>query len=252
MARLSPSQLENVLDQLFKHMQEKGIEISEDQKREIKKEFTSELTNVSHDEVNDPKFKLQLMGAITAYTLGNKKDFDERIHLIKNREHFPLKPELELKIKNELKMLALALLMVKEAVRENNPILLQKEFTPVQLAKELLKRHPDKNNPEKKEEMNELEKQMSDTLRNLFGGDDPRQVGEVVSVVFLVIGNLPGFTNQTQPNFNSNAFMTKAITYNSQDTDPLGLENIIKNVEDLSEGIELNVPKQDLKFKSNL
>lgn len=90
-----------------------------------------------------------------------------------------------------------------------------------------MKQQPDKDSVELEKELTSLiDKQISDTYRSLYGGDDPRITGEIVGpVVGVILGNVTAFTNQSAADPKATSFMVETITYNPGKVDYTGIEN---------------------------
>lgn len=246
MSRLDQRQLENVLDQLFEKMHKQGIAISNDAKDQIKKEVTSELSNkLTPDDIKNPEVQKKLQACITTYLLGgsNSKDFknkfDEFNSLINNLKDedtrtLPYKDkngkekDLTLKLKADMALLK-TLSHIFNPANPNTPELKPGAFAKKMTDEMKLDAKKNKKEEKKEEEIAMLQKQLEETLRNMYGGDNPTLNGEVsVPIIGPIVGNLFAWTNQSQQDPNALSLIAQSATYNPGKSDPNGLENVAK------------------------
>lgn len=244
MSRLNDKDLTEALDKLFDKMQKMGITISDDAKKDLKKELVSELAGkFTHDEIKNPHTQKKLMACVTSFVLGKKDAFNNLVNDLKDEDK-RCEPDKSVEKKLICEMMLIKIIGFMLDPKNN------KTLSPDALNKTLDSKLP-KPSPEEKskkdlqkdeEEVNEIKKQLDDTLRNLYGGDNPTITGEVqFPILGPVFGNLLGYTNQTIPDPNGLSEMVESNTFNAGKSDPLGLENMIKNIEGISESNSLDI-----------
>lgn len=72
-----------------------------------------------------------------------------------------------------------------------------------------------------------LAEMFSASLRNLFGGIDPRVAGGQIVPVMTIVGNLAGIVNVSGGHETSNAFIDEQNRFDGH-ADPLGIENSVR------------------------
>ena len=236
---INKSELEKVLTKIIEEMKKKDMLPPSIDVKNLVEKITEHLENqpnlkLNEHDLKNSNVKKLLMGVVASQILGIKNDeFTEKLKSV-DRE----KPSEEEEKKNDLKLGAsLKLLMALNLAMQNRMDLLNKNTpkpTPGldKAAKDVIaKEIPELKNADKdkehQQELDALEKNFSDALRSLYGGDDPRLTGEVIGpVVGQIVGNLFGFMNQTTPNPESTAFMVEAVTHNAGKPDYTGVEEI--------------------------
>jgi hypothetical protein len=234
MSNLNKTDLEKVITELFKYMEKMGIVLNADKKKEITEQLTTALDDqLSKDDVKDINVQKKLLSCISAKLMGDQKGLDSMMNVLKSNKKDDPDKSLDLKLK--------ALFVVLIAALNNKNELGKKDEKEQTLFAALLSLLKPKNKPEPKPEPeDEMAKRLDETLRNLYGGNNPTVNGEIeFPVLGPIIGNAFGFTNQCTPNVNSCADMVEDITYNAGKADPLGLENIAK-LADMSDGINMD------------
>lgn len=237
---------EEALDIIFKHMQEKGLVQEEEREmilNNVIKHFPEDFSLTMEDLQNENVQKF-LMGAIISSKLGNEADtkqfVDKLVEAQKNEFQEEPDPKLNKKLAAGI-LLLLAGEQIQELLHEKlKPNAPTPKPTPTNSAesKEKLENDAEKNElkSKMKQKIEMLAKQLEDTLRNLYGGEDPRMAGKIHAVVTYIVGNIAGFTHQSAANPNSLEDIVEEITYNPSKEDYLGLENIAKE-DNLMSGI---------------
>ncbi|HEU5280941.1 MAG TPA: hypothetical protein VFU82_03055 [Gammaproteobacteria bacterium] len=235
MSNLNKNDLEKVINELFKFMEKVGIALSSEKKKEITFQLTNALDDkLSKDDVKDINVQKKLLSCISAKLMGDQKGFDATLNVLQSNKKDDLDKSLDLKLKAMFTLIISALKNKEEPNKKN-----ENKKTPFEMMMELLKPKP-KNEKAEPEPENELAKRLDETLRNLYGGNNPTVNGEIeFPVLGPIIGNAFGFTNQCSPDANSCAEMVDLITYNAGKVDPVGLENIAR-LADLEEGVDMN------------
>ncbi len=236
MPQLNASELEKALEQVFQFMEKKGIKIDNDKKNEICKEMVDALYHkLSPEDIKEPNVQKRLISCISAKLAGDHKAFENTLDELKDDD---VKNTDDKHLDKKLGVMLLMLLSLQMKNELDN----KKEFNPNPLKTILeLTKKKDKNNDKEptKEEKNEELELLKETLRNLYGGDDPTQAGEIVfPVLGPIVGNVFGFTNQCAANPTSFAEMVDLITFNAGKSDPTGIENIAK-LADIEDGIDM-------------
>lgn len=255
---LSKSDLEKVLDLLFEDMKNAGLVTPEmeNNKEGILDAVTEGLlgndkgTELTWDEIKDENVQKKLMGAIVQTAimgpdkdgifLANKENntFINELNRNSSDEKKSLNPELA---KQFQLMVAFKISLDALFKNNNDPNKIAdkvKEF--MQPFQKELANKPD--GPGKKQAENELstfEKQLTESLSNMNGGDDPRITGEVQKIIQgPIAGNVVGWTNQSIADPKSFSALVMDITYNAGKIDPQGKENITKANDLLSGALE--------------
>lgn len=225
MPALNAQEVEKAIDQLFEHMQKMGFEMSQDHKDTIRKEMGQALHNqLEGSDIKDIQVQKKLMSCIVAMVMGDEKTFNATLDGLKSDNKKQNDPQFNFQLKVQLALLA-AVLELKEK-NELTPSALRKK-----LMENLLKPQPKPGNKkdetlEEKQE-SDFEKDMAETLRNLYGGVDPTKTGGLAfPITGPIVGNAFGFTNQCAADPTSMAKMVDLITYNVGKPDPNGLENV--------------------------
>jgi hypothetical protein len=217
-----PDQMNKIISSVMDKMQEHKCELSiDDLKNAHVQKALMGLILSDEKLLNQKQLGLDCLNALNS---GDKK-------LEEN-------PELDKKLMSRA-LLSAALVQL---LNPNNDKTM--EMTPDQLAKSILKPVMDKlksdpkaENEDQKKGANELEKELSDALRNLFGGDDPRQVGtQQIPVIGPIFGNVSAFEHQAAQNPTSQAFMSKEIS-EIFGADPLGEKSHNKAADAAMDGI---------------
>lgn len=235
MPQLNANELAKALEQLFQFMEKKGVKIDDDKQAVICKEMVNALDHkLSPDDIKDPNVQKRLMSCITAKLAGDQKGFDNTLGDLKD-DHARKEPDQKLDTKLTAMLLLLASLQKTKGEFDN-----KKELSPNPLKTILeITKKKDKDKEPTKEEKNEELELLKETLRNLYGGDDPTQAGEMVfPILGPIVGNAFGFTNQCAANPTSFAKLVDDITYNPAKTDPTGIENTAK-LADMEDGIDM-------------
>lgn len=233
--RLDKRQLEVVLDQLFKSLERQGLRISDGAKDTIKKEITNELSGkLTHDDINNVEVQKKLKACITTVILGGSKaEFAAKLsefeNLIKDLKDEDKRKENDPKLDRKLNA---DLALLKDLSKNFQPGSPKPGLKPDAFAKKMvdeMKLDAKKNKKEvKEEEMRLLEKQMKETLRNLFN-DDPTISGEIpIPILGPIMGNLFGWTNNSAADPNALSLIVESATHNAGKSDYNGLENIAK------------------------
>ncbi|RDI40201.1 hypothetical protein [Aquicella lusitana] len=230
--------LDKTLEIIWKHMEENGLVTTEMNARKdtildnVKLNIQDQGVELSPQNLLNPNVQKLLTGAIISETLGikqNVNNFIKAADQIKDASDEP-NPEVDNKLKPAFKLLLALNAFLEKYKNDNAP-----KLEPKAMLKrfkdefELDKQIDPKDTKELNNVTNELEKQLSESLRYLNGGDDPRVAGEIPTIIIgQIVGNLFGFTNQTTANPTSVSRMVDAITYNAGKEDPLGLEKLAK------------------------
>jgi hypothetical protein len=212
--KLPAAQMQEVIEKILKSLKENDVTLTQ-------------------NDLKNKHVQNRLMNCITAVTLGKEKELPAIMNVLKTDEKNQPHIELDNKLKIDLKVL-----MVMDFVfspEKNNKELSKDELK--KLKGELGK--TPKLTMENQVSQQELEKQLEDTLRNLYGGDNPRVSGSIsFPVLGPVVGNVMGLTHQASADPNSVAEMVREISP-SKDVDPLGLHHAEWLVEE-SDGIALS------------
>jgi len=255
--------LREALEKIFQHMEKNGLvtEGMKGQKDGLLESIANDLVearaNLSAEDVNtNINVQRKLMGMIAMKALGEKrlyKNFKENVAepLDAKKQSDDLDEKLNLSL-ILIKSIDGMMKEFKKKNRKDDKDITEEElndaidkqvkqfdkkavdaFLTALVLKASIGKSPEEVEKMKKEKndiMNELDKNLSDTLKNLYGGDDPRIVGEVQTPILgPIMGNLFGFTNQTYSDPKSVALMIQAITYNAGVPDFLNLEVAAKN-----------------------
>jgi hypothetical protein len=234
--------LDETLENLFKHMKNLGIEISDQVKNTIKTDMKKDLSeSLDLDDLKDKDVQKKLLGCITAKILGNTEQYKKLTGELNS--HDPKikqqpSPGLDEKLAID-GVLIKALSTMLEKKKNGKELSLEDAVSNILKHKEgpEPKNKNEKSKDELKKEDDSLTQNLKACLRNLNGGDDPTVDGEVpFPIIGPIFGNLSGFVNQCTADANSVSFMKQAITYNAGKSDPYGLENALK-LSEVSDGI---------------
>ncbi len=249
---LNKDALEKALDIIFAQMQKKGITLSIDAKKSITEKITSHLANkLTLKDVNDVNVQKKLISCITSLAMGKDKEFESTVSLL-NEPAKKLMPDatLDKKLLLELTLLKSLekLILDPDKKKTNDNPLSPKEFFKKMLDAFKSKAKKDGKTNVNEPQVNEIQKQLENTLRNLNGGNNPTMNGEIeFPILGPVFGNLCALTNQTTADPNAVSEMVESITFNAGKHDYMGLENITK-LGDIVTGIapELLEPSQNV------
>ncbi|VVC74842.1 hypothetical protein AQUSIP_01140 [Aquicella siphonis] len=236
MPYLNSNQLEVALDKIFEYMETKGVKFDPEKKEEFKKRIAQDLHNqLSHDDIKDVNVQKKLISCISSLAMGKQKEYDNMVDRLKSDEKNTPDPKLEKKLTLEMILLAtLTKLMDPEQKKKM-------ELKPDEFKKKMVEsaKENDKS-PDKEKNAEALGKQLDDTLRNLYGGDNPTINGEIqFPILGPTFGNLTGLTNQASADPNAVSKMVDDITANPGKADYQGLENTAL-IRDLGEGVDLS------------
>jgi hypothetical protein len=200
--------LDKLLDDLLKKLQEQGITqgltFSAENKKSILKELRDHLKeehgiNLTNDMLkNNPALQKTLALALTAVVASHMDPtFKFKLHLL-----FMDKDKVDkLELKKEIKRL-LVLLNNQSPHPENDAML-------DQLAEKIIAKLISTHKfsiAEDDENLKVLDKLMSEFLRNMFGGIDPRYTGEPAVPLARLVGNLAGLVDMG-PGFSPTAMI---------------------------------------------
>lgn len=243
--RLEQEKLKEILDLIFKNLEKKGIRLSKEAKEKITtkimKAQADKKINLTLTDVKNESIQCKLIAGITAFIMGKDKECDQLVESLNDKNK--LNPTSTNKLLLELSLLKSLSKLLLDPTKKNN---LDMKLTIdgfVKAIKDALtsKKNEKISGKEKEKSINELEKQLKDTLRNLNGGDNPNMNGEVnFPILGPIFGNLYALTNQTTPDPTSLSEMVESITFNAGKDDSQGLESIAR-LADLTNGISVDI-----------
>lgn len=275
--------LEHILDFMVneKLISKEASEKMKDEKGGILDALAENLCNSGMEEkdLRDVSFQNKLMGTLVSSTLGRTADAKMGMDALanaltlKSTDSISLEESLSNPEANKILDKTQALNVVISSALNNDRLHLDplKQNGPKPdfgaTAKHMLadfnknmEKKFDKNETEKKEfqELSkEMEKQLADTLRNAYGGDDPRIAGEVTGPVMGPILTVMADWIEPEANPTSVAARVMEATENSPGNDPLGVKDKHKATIDQAADIlssigdsisaELNRPKLEHK-----
>jgi len=201
-----------------------------------------DTAGVEHRDIYNPHLQNKIMGMFTAKALGLEPIANAFLQNLKNPD---LRNE-ETPALDKLRLQVVTIAATLVANQKANAHLLNTPSPDLGLlAKQMMLQYKKVMQPaiekkfgaekdQKSKELDELcngmESQLIQSLRNLFGGDNPCIAGEIqFPVLGPIFGNLFGATNQTTPDENSVAHMVQSNTYNPNMPDDLGLESSLKS-----------------------
>ncbi len=236
---LNKKELEIALDRIFDFMEKKGIKVDESKKTEFKERIANDLENqLTPDDIKNVDVQKKLLSCVASLIMGKENEYKEMITTLKSNEK---DEKLEKNFEHRLtaQLVFLAILSKLGDPEQKKKI----ELTPDAFKQKILESEDEKVNKTfgdiPKPDTNTLGKQIDDTLRNLYGGHDPKFNGGIdFPILGPIFGNLLAYTNQSIPDPNALSLMVDAITLNTQKTDPLGLENSTKILE-MEDGIDM-------------
>jgi len=244
---MSQKEVANVLESLFEHIEDMGIEFSTDNKESIIDSMSKELgDDLTFDEMQKTDCQKQLIHTISSALLGDNKEYDSMLKKLKDdpAPEDGLSPEMKNKANISsylLTKLSMLLKQTKENEKDNDPnknpliIMLMKMKKDLQQKLEPGKEKKQDNISELKSKAEQ--EALEATNRNLNGGDDPTVSGEIQSVIFVLVGDLVGVTNQLAANPMDESTLGKAITFDPGEHDPNASEIRAKAAE-LSQGVD--------------
>lgn len=252
MSTLEKDGLLKALEVVFNFMQKEGYVSPEmaNKKGQVLEQLAEQLkeSGLTNNDMHDKQVQKRLMGAIVFAAMNDKKNLAQCITSLCSDERSEKNETLD-KSLNSCLGLIMKLLKLKKEPEKNSPSP-KPDFQ--KLSKKMLddfkNQFGKELNPKQKQELDDLVKTMEDplnnTLRNLYGGDDPRIEGEIpFPIIGPIMGNLFGIANQTTPNPNSVAYMVESGTYNTNKPDYMGTENILMIADianDILDNNELN------------
>lgn len=249
MPKLEGRELEQILDLILQQLQENGMlpkNISEREKGKIIENVIETLSNyqeLSLDDIKKPQVKNALCLSLVSEYVGLKNPnhkfeygmlFDQNLVLRKD-----IQSKLEVGIKNLLNELNNTTPTPEGKLQ---PEIINKMA--INIANDLTNQYLKQENNDQLLENKSLFKTLgelftgilcgfadsplTESLRNLHGGIDPRVTGGVLSPVRYAAGNLAGIVDYVATP-NDQSFLGKSSGYNPGDPDPLGIENAIHN-----------------------
>lgn len=236
MPYLNANQLEVALEKIFEYMESKGVKFDSEKKEEFKKRIAQDLHNqLSQDDIKDVNVQKKLISCISSLAMGKQKEYEGMVDRLKSDEKNMPDPKLEKKLTLEMILLATLTKMMDPEQKK------KMELKPDQFKKKMVDaaKENDKS-PDKEQNAEIMAKLLDDTLRNLYGGDNPTINGEVqFPILGPTFGNLVGLTNQASADPNALSKMVDDITANPGKPDYQGLENTAL-IRDLGEGVDVS------------
>lgn len=264
---LDNKQVQNALESLFQNLKERGVRIDEKEKLELKSILAPTLKEFSYEDIQNVNVQKNITASITAYLSGNKLAFESQLKVLQDESlRTQFDPTLDNKLKLQVGMLA-TLTNILDPKGDKEHRLTPDNFKMLITAFEKQAKSPfnltpspemkakaDKNAAAIKSEIDNFDAKMDrlldDTLRNLYGGNNPTVNGEIeFPILGPVVGNLCACVHQASPDPKSVALMIEQITYNVGKADPIGLENIAKMNDELTmpgPDIPINRPSNTL------
>lgn len=249
MPKLESRELEQVLDIILTQLQEKGIlptTISASEKNNIVHNVIETLSNyeeLSLDDIKKPQVKNSLCISLVSEYVGIKNPNHKFDYGMLFDQDLSLKKDIQSKLQIGIKNLLTELNNTAPTPEGKlQPEIIDKMA--INMANDLTNKYMSQENNNKLYENKSLfqtlgeiftgilygseNSPLTESLRNLHGGIDPRIAGGVVSPVRYAAGNFGGVVDYIATP-NDESFLGKASGFNPGAFDHLGIENAIQN-----------------------